>query len=58
VRIYIGNFEGQDIYLNTDIPAEAAILGLIRHQQDEIEALRTVLTIDSTMQRLIDKEDG
>ena len=58
MMLHIGKFADIDITLDMDIEMNQAIHGLISHQQDQLEALRFELSIEGTMQKLIDREDG
>ena len=51
---FMGRFEGVDIYLDSEKDRDA--IALIRHQQDELERLKFELTIEGTMQRLLDRD--
>ena len=53
---YIGQYAGTDIYLDSEL--HSAVIALIKHQQDELERIKAELTIEGTMKRLIDREDG
>ena len=55
---HIGQYAGIDITLDMDLEVNRAIHGLITSHQDELERLKFELTIEGTMQRLIDREDG
>ena len=57
MKKYIGSYQGEDVYLDSE--TDSAAIELIRFQQDTIEALRGVdADIAETMKRLIDREDG
>ena len=56
MKTTVGIYKGMGVYLDSEKDRDA--IALIRHQQDELERLKAELTIEGTMKRLIDREDG